>query len=1130
MNVFRAEDQPHDEKMMGLASEIRELFPTLQWMEQCSSGSYGGVSRRHGSAADAVCPPQLGEYRVVRRIGRGGMGTVYEAVQESLGRRVALKVLSPRDAENATLLERFKREAQAAASLHHTNIVPVFGVGESGGVHFYAMQYIEGQSLDRLLAEAASGETPSAPTALAAADASYYRAVARIGVQAADALAYAHAEGVLHRDVKPANMLLDSHGTLWLSDFGLARIEGLGDLTVAEDVVGTLRYVPPERFEGRTDARGDVYSLGLTLYEFLTRRPAFDTTTRAELVHQILHRPPLPPRRIDPRIPRDLETVVLKAISREPERRYASAAAMAEDLRRYLSDRPVSARRLTGAERSWRWCRKNRFLAGASAVAVLMLLATAVVSTLAYFRENQLRTDVQLALQRAQQAEADGRREVYGSYVSAVQASQVSRRQGQRWDSLSAIGKAARLLPALTLPAAESRQRREELRDLAISALTLPDVRELVDLPPSGVVLDPFHLDRSMERLSSGALVVRQWPAGTELARLPNVDESVVFTFTPERDTVLLLDRREHNLQRWQIGAVTPTPVAQVRQHDGSLRQHDFSRDGRRLLLVHHVGDHRLVEVLDWPAGHTRFSREWLFDEDLPCAARLSPDGQRLAMIEGSYRAENSELVRVIDVDGGRELALLPHSASVESIAWHPDSQTLAVGLTDSNDVVLWNVVEHKQLRVLTDQRGGGPQLVVNATGELLCSFSSWANQLDLWHPYSGKPVLHTASATQFEWAVHDGRLLGNQRLANGWWRFSVVEPSPVVRTLVRNPMHGRGGKWWDVSIHPSGRLMAVGSDNGVSLFDLQTGQDVGYLPVGHAASPWFVPATGDLLTYSPRGLLRWPVHFSEQDPSRVTVGAPGKLPCPAAFGTQVTSDRSGRVIAAATGKTAVVVHDGGKEVVTLGPLPDCRRVAVSPDGRWVVTVVHGPGPLDVWDARSGALVHQLSAQTDETYVCFHPDGQWVACEQTSPRLVHTATWQEQQLPEVPGIGFRCFSPDGQLAIDLHRRGATLREFRTGRKLGTLSLPDLPSVWHATFTPDGTGVVLSSNEQRVCYVWDLRRLSEELAALGLDWDSPHILPAPTAPSSDGRTPLTIRIVDGEIDAPSAKDATGDSSS
>lgn len=327
------------------------------------------------------------------------------------------------------------------------------------------------------------------------------------------------------------------------------------------------------------------------------------------------------------------------------------------------------------------------------------------------------------------------------------------------------------------------------------------------------------------------------------------------------------------------------------------------------------------------------------------------------------------------------------------------------------------------------------------------------------------------------------------------------------------------------MSVHPGGRLLAVGSDNGVSLFDLQTGQDVGYLPVGHAGHPWFIPATGDLLTYSLSGLLRWPVRFSEQDPSRVTIGPPERLPCPAAYGTQVTSDRSGRVIAAATGNSAVLLHDFGKKVITLGPLPQCRKVAVSPDGRWVVTARHETGPLDVWDTKSGALVQRLSEQTNETYVCFRPDSQGVACEQTSPRLRDTATWQEQQLPEAPGIGFHCFSPDGELAIDLHHRGATLREFRTGRKLGTLSLPDLPAVWHATFTPEGTRVVLSSNDQRVCYVWDLDRLSHGLAELGLGWDSPQFVPAlKTVPRHD-RAPLSIHIVDRQVDSQPTNDAT-----
>src|SRR5205814_1149458 len=252
---------------------------------------------------------RLGDYRILREVGRGGMGVVYEAEQLSLGRRVALKVLPAHALSGAQRLERFRREAKAAAKLHHTNIVPVFGVGEADGVSFYAMQFIRGEGLDRVLHDvrhlrqphdgtvAAEAETGTAfgqsvahslaagcfesdPPPVAApsssvsglssvgrSDAGYYRSVARIALQVADALAYAHKQGVLHRDIKPSNLLLDLQGTLWITDFGLAKAEGTDELTHAGDIVGTIRFMAPERFEGESLPQSDIYSLGVTLYE-----------------------------------------------------------------------------------------------------------------------------------------------------------------------------------------------------------------------------------------------------------------------------------------------------------------------------------------------------------------------------------------------------------------------------------------------------------------------------------------------------------------------------------------------------------------------------------------------------------------------------------------------------------------------------------------------------------------------------------------------------------------------------------------------------------------------------------------------------------------------------------------------
>ncbi len=303
-----------------------------------------------------------GEFRIVREIGRGGMGVVYEAYQESLNRHVAVKLLrEPAD------LARFRREARAAARLHHVNIVPVHGVGEHAGRHYYVMQFIAGLGLDQALRRprAAEGgqEKPAAD----------YRELARIALQVADALAHAHDQGIIHRDIKPSNILLDDRGAAWVTDFGLAYDSAdTQTLTHTGDLLGTIRYMAPERFAGRTDAGADIYGLGATLYELACGRPAFPDVDRAVLIHQILHHDPPRPRLVDPRVPRDLETIVLKAMARDPSHRYETAAELADDLRRFLAGRPIRARRAGEAEKFVRWCRRNPAPAGLLAALALV--------------------------------------------------------------------------------------------------------------------------------------------------------------------------------------------------------------------------------------------------------------------------------------------------------------------------------------------------------------------------------------------------------------------------------------------------------------------------------------------------------------------------------------------------------------------------------------------------------------------------------------------------------------------------------------------------------------------------------------------------------------------------------------
>jgi serine/threonine-protein kinase len=508
------------------ADEIRELFPALAMMEQFKPEP----SERSGTSDEAPVgagrvPGRLGDFRILREVGRGGMGVVYEAEQESLGRHVALKILLGHALNTPQSVLRFRREAKSAARLHHTNIVPVFGVGEQDGAQYYVMQFIHGRGLDEVIQELKQfrptnltlqpdatrkerqwdrpgGNTSAADLAFAlatglfaapvsapddeASDAAvapagafgrnaslvattedisefdadrgpqpgargklstnrpripddhtgtnhaiaaseigsfsgvsrhYWREVARVGVQVARALEFAHTQGILHRDIKPSNLLIDLQGAVWVADFGLAKAIADGDLTHTDDIVGTLRYMAPERFRGDSHPESDVYSLGATLYELLTLRPAIKAADRASMIDHVLHTDPPPPRSLDARIPRDLETIVVKAMAKHPADRYSSARALAEDLDRFLQGCTILARRSGVSERLWRWSRRNPVVAvlGALVFALTMTLATS--STVGLLRLRKSYNLVQVERSRAEDNFKEARLAVDDSFT-----------------------------------------------------------------------------------------------------------------------------------------------------------------------------------------------------------------------------------------------------------------------------------------------------------------------------------------------------------------------------------------------------------------------------------------------------------------------------------------------------------------------------------------------------------------------------------------------------------------------------------------------------------------------------------------------------------------------------------------
>lgn len=466
--ALEAGERPEPEEFLGRHPEIREslteCLEALHFVHAAAERSLPSTRRLPdllGIEPHTAAP--LGDFQLLREIGRGGMGVVYEAVQLSLGRRVALKILPFAAALDARHLQRFKNEASAAAFLHHPNIVPVYGVGYDGGTHFYAMQLIEGITVSALIrqlrrdegrgdsdpesvdgiapprrlsagntamtliygnaeaavppSEALQASTEVQPimelsTARSMDARKYFRTVARLAADAALGLEHAHQTGVIHRDVKPGNLMLDCRGHLWITDFGLAQFHMDPGLTVTGDLVGTLRYMSPEQAMGRRlqfDHRTDVYSLGVTLYELLTLEPAFPGDDRQELLRRIATEEPVAPHAVDPKIPSELETIVLKAMSKSRVDRYATAQALADDLQRFLDEKPILARRPSLLDSTRKWCRRHPSAVVAGVLVLLVVIVGLLLNTWLLAREE---AKARLERERAESRYKDARQVV----------------------------------------------------------------------------------------------------------------------------------------------------------------------------------------------------------------------------------------------------------------------------------------------------------------------------------------------------------------------------------------------------------------------------------------------------------------------------------------------------------------------------------------------------------------------------------------------------------------------------------------------------------------------------------------------------------------------------------------------
>ena len=1152
-----------------LADEIRDLFPALVVMEQLKPGEAERTDPSGDGAAAGAAPEQLGDYRILREVSRGGMGVVYEAEQVSLGRHVALKVLTAHSLVDPRLLARFRREARAAARLHHTNIVPVFGVGEHEGVHYYVMQFIQGMSLAEVgrelrrlrrptpaaepdpgcrlasarsgevsaldlarslltgrfaPAEAAPGDTDrpgalevhrpeSAPSTLSlfpgraattvtmgpgpaarapsggppmeegsspsevhlpgtseaatlsGASRPYWRGVARIGLQAAEALAYAHGQGILHRDIKPSNLLLDLQGTVWIADFGLAKSSAGDDLTHTGDVVGTLRYLAPERLRGQADARSDVYSLGLTLYELLASRPAFDAADRERLVRQVADAAPPRPRALNPEVPRDLETIVLKAIDREPARRYPTAEALAEDLRRFVDDRPIQARRVGMAERAWRWSCRNPALASTTAALAVLLLAVAAGTSLAAFRFRDM----------AKMLESN----LYFSDIALVH------RECQAGNP----GRAERLLDGCP----------PRLRDWEWHYLKRQSHTALLRIPAHDDYVFSVAYNHDGTRLASasqdGTARVFDAATGRLIHVLRGHSPDICWRVTYSRDgTLLASSGRDKTVKIWD--AATGRLIQTLSGHPSVVWGVDFSPDGR-LLASSCVGVVKLWDTETWREIHTlpggwyvQFSPDgrllassgfdlliWdtaaLSRETSPVARTLGPKGSftRMAFNPDSRSiavVTRDNLVKILDVESGREiLSLLQGRDQAWAVAYSPDGRYLA-SPGGNQTALVWETQTGRLLRTFRGHTAGPNAVVFSPDSRRLAS-ASVDGTVMVWDvAHLEEPAGQEARTL----AAHSGPVLGVVHCPKGRY-FATVHGTEV------EPLaEGR---------QEPARVEAV------TIWDATTGREVRTLPVPNPTTS----ACHDVAFDSDFGRIAWArgngtVELRDAASSRLILTIPGHTD----FVWRVTFSLDRRWLASASPDRTVRVWDAATGRQRFHALPGFRDLIeglrFSPDGRCLAQVgmdldlLH-PGFVRVWDAATGRSLATMGESFDFGRMAFHPDSRRLARSAGAEIFIlDLATHREPihlrgHSDFITGLAL---SPDGRRLASASKDGTVkLWEPATGREILTLLHGRDDPVTGVSFSPDGLQLVSVSRSGAV-KVWDATPLPEPSGARG----------------------------------------------